>query len=217
MDVGLIRVGFAFVGALLSLMLVMAIAKRQGSLNVQTLLLSGVVVGALLSGLTTLNLSLAGQDTGKILWWLLGSTYPMFWDRVAILAVVLLVGGLVLHRQSRPLNAFSVSEFMAERQGVETGKLKWIVLVTCAAMTGVAVGTVGIVGFVGLVAPHIARRVAGNDLRGVMPTSAFFGSTLLLGADLLAQRIRPGWELPLGAVTAVLGAPALLWLLKQKG
>jgi iron complex transport system permease protein len=202
---------------MLSLLIVVAIAKRQGSVNVQTLLLGGVVVGAMLSGLTILNLYLANLDSGRVLWWLLGSTTSMTWDRVVILLVTLAVGGFVLHRQSRPLNAFSVSEFMAERQGVETGKLKWVVLVTGAAMTGVAVGTVGIVGFVGLLGPHIARRVVGNDLRGVMPASVFFGSTLLLASDLLAQRLKPGLELPLGAVTAVLGAPALLWLLKQKG
>jgi len=215
-DFGLVRVGLAMSGALASLVLVLAVARRQGAINIQSLLIGGVVVGALLSGFVTLNLWMAGQDM-KILWWLLGSTSPMYWDRVSALVLALVLGFIVLHRQSRALNAFSVSEFMAERQGVEPVKLKWIVLVTSSAMTGVAVGCVGIIGFVGLLAPHIARRILGSDLRVTMPVSALLGSTLLMGADILAQRLKPGTELPLGAVTAVLGAPALLWMLRKKG
>lgn len=215
-DFGLARVLLAIGGAFGSLLFVMALAKRQGAIKVQSLLVGGVVIGALLSGIVTLNLWLAGLDTGKILWWLLGSTTPMFWDRVAIVVVILVVGGTLLYRQSRVLNAFAVSEFMAERQGVDAVKLKWTVLSISSAMTGVAVGTVGIIGFIGLLAPHISRRIIGNDLRLTLPLSGFIGSALLLAADILAQRLKPGTELPLGAVTAVIGAPLLLGILRKK-
>lgn len=211
------RVGFAIGGALLALLLVMAIAKRQGVVNVQTLLLGGVVVGSLLSGLTTLNLTLAGLDSGKVLYWLLGSTTPMYPANVGLLAVTLIGGFSILYRQSRKINAFSVSEFMAERQGVDPRKLKNLVLFAGTVMTGICVGLVGIIGFVGLVAPHIARRLVGNDLRRSMLLSAQLGSVILMCADILAQRLRPGTELPIGAVTAALGAPFLLWMLKSKG
>ena len=215
MDFGLARVALAIIGSLLSLVFVLMIARKQGGVNVASLLIGGVVIGSLLSGVVTLNLSLAGMDTGKILWWLLGSTNPMFWDRTVVLGVSVVLAMAVLYRQSRALNAFAVSEFMADRQGVAIGRLKGIVLFTSAALTGVTVGTVGIIGFVGLVAPHISRRIVGSDLRLSMPLSAALGSTLLLAADIAAQRLRPGSELPLGAVTAVLGAPVLLWLISK--
>lgn len=217
LSLGFGRVGFACLGALLSLALVMAIAKRQGVVNVQTLLLGGVVTGSLLSGFTVLNLNLAGLDSGKVLYWLLGSTTPMYPAHVAILTGVLGLGFAVLYRQSRSINAYSVSEFMAERQGVDPRKLKNTVLFTGTLMTGAAVGLVGIIGFVGLVAPHIARRWVGNDMRRSLPLASLIGAGVLLVADILAQRLRPGVELPIGAITAVLGAPVLLWMLKKKG
>lgn len=216
-SIGFGRVAFASLGALVSLGLVLSLARRQGSVNVQTLLLSGVVMGSLLSGLTILNLTLAGLDSGKVLYWLLGSTTPMYPEHVGLLALVLTIGFLLSYRQSRALNALSVSEFMAERQGVDSRKLKSTVLVTSTVMTGVSVGLVGIIGFVGLVAPHIARRFVGNDLRKCLPLAALIGAAVLLVADILAQRLRPGAELPIGAITAVLGAPVLLWMLKKKG
>lgn len=217
LDFGLARIGLASVGALASLTLVLALARRQGAVNIHTLLIGGVVVGAFLSGVLTLSLWMAGFDTGKILWWLLGSTNPMFWDRTWLILAALVIGAVVLYRQSRALNAFAVGEFMAERQGVEVAKLKWVVLVSSSILTGVVVGSVGIIGFVGQLAPHVARRIAGNDLRVTLPLSAFTGSTLLLVADVLAQRIHPPMEMPLGAVTAFVGAPFLLWLLRKRG
>lgn len=217
LDFGLARAGLASAGALLSLLLVLALARRQGVVNIHTLLVGGVVVGAFLSGILTLCLWLAGFDTGKILWWLLGSTNPMFWDRTLLLLGTLLCAGVLLYRQARALNAFAVGEFMSERQGVEVGKLKRTVLAASSIVTGVVVGCVGIIGFVGLIAPHIARRLVGNDLRLSLPLSALTGTSLLLLADLLAQRIHPPMELPLGAVTALIGAPCLLWLLRKRG
>lgn len=214
---GLATLGLAFVGGMGSLLLVMALARRQGVIHVTTLLVAGVVVGAMLSAVMTLLLLLAGQDTNRVLRWLLGSTTPMFWSRVLVLTVVLAIGLAILIRQARALNAFAVSDFMSERLGVDTVKLKWIVLITGTAMVSAAVGSVGIIGFLGLVAPHVARRIVGIDLRRSMPASAALGAGLLLLADVLAQRIKPGMELPVGAVTAIIGAPTLLALLKRKG
>jgi iron complex transport system permease protein len=202
---GLAQPALAFVFGLGALGLVMAIGRKAGS-GSSSLLLAGVVTGAMLAAWVTLNLSLAGQDSGRVLRWLLGSTTPMFWDRVAWLAVVCV---------SRKLNAVAVSEFMAARQGVDTARVGRIVLIVGAAMVAATVGMVGMIGFVGLVAPHIARRIFGSDLRTTLPGSALIGALLLMAADVAAQRIQPGTELPLGAVTAVLGAPFLLVLLKS--
>lgn len=209
-------VALAFVGGLLSLWLVVTLAKRHGAVQVETLLLAGVVTSAMLSALMTTVLMLGGHDTGRILRWLLGSLTPMFPERLIAMAVALAVGFAVLQAQTRVLNAFSVSEFSSERLGVDPRRLRGSVLVTGTAMVAVAVGSVGIIGFLGLLAPHIARRLVGIDLRWSLAASAFAGSALLLVADLMAQNLHPDYELPVGAVTALIGAPALLWLLKKR-
>jgi iron complex transport system permease protein len=206
----------AFATGLLSLALVFSMASRRGVVQVQTLLLAGVVVGALLSAVLSLILLAAGQDTNQVLRWLLGSTTPMFWNRIAAMAVVMLAGGTVMLLQTRRLNAFAISEETAQRLGVDTSSLKSVVLVTGTAMTAVAVGSSGIIGFLGLVAPHISRRLLGVDWRWSLPGSALLGSTLLLAADIAAQRAIPNTELPVGVVTALLGAPFLLVLLRRK-
>ncbi|HXH60770.1 MAG TPA: iron ABC transporter permease [Fimbriimonadaceae bacterium] len=210
-------VGLAFLGGLGSLWMVMALARRRGGLQVHTLLLAGVVVGAMLSAMMTTVLMMGGFDTGKVLKWLLGSLTPVFPERLWAMAVVLVVGLLVLQTQTRSLNAFSVSEFTSERLGVDTARLRTVVLLAGTAMVSVVVGSVGVIGFLGLMAPHIARRLVGLDLRYSLVASAFVGSLLLLFSDLVAQNLHEGIEVPVGAVTALLGAPALLWLLKKEG
>jgi iron complex transport system permease protein len=213
---GMAGLCLAFAGGLGSLLLVVALARRRGIINIPSLLLAGVVVGSLLAAVLVLVLLAAGQDTNQVLRWLLGSMTPMFWPRILILLVTLVLGLAVLMRETRRLNAFSVSEASAQRLGVNTFRLRNLVLVTGTAMAAVAVGTVGIIGFLGLVAPHIARRTLGIDLRHSLLGSALIGSALLLGADLLAQRVLPGIELPVGAVSAALGAPTLLILLRSR-
>ena len=207
----------AFLGGLLSLWLVIALARRRGGVQVHTLLLAGVVVSAMLSALMTTVLILGGYDTGRVLKWLLGSLAPVFAERLWAMALVLVVGSALLQSQTRRLNAHSVSEFTSERLGVDPKRLRAIVLLSGTAMVSVAVGAVGIIGFLGLLAPHIARRLVGIDLRWSLAASAMVGSVLLLFADLVAQNLHPQVELPVGAVTALLGAPALLWLLKKEG
>jgi iron complex transport system permease protein len=206
----------AFVGGIGSLGLVMALARRRGSISVPTLLLAGVVVGSLLSSVLTLLLLMAGQDTNQVLRWLLGSMGSMFWDRLGLMTLILVVGGFALLMVSRQLNAFSVSESQAQQLGVDPAKLKRTVLVWGTVMASAAVGTAGIIGFLGLVAPHIARRLVGVDLRYALLGSLLTGSTILLLADLAAQRILPGTELPVGSITAILGAPTLLILLRKE-
>lgn len=211
---GLSGLVFAFAGGLGALGLVMGLARRRGTLSVPTLLLSGVVIGSLLSAILTLVLLAAGEDTNRVLRWLLGSTTPMFWSRALVLGIVLVLGGYLLIRETRRLNLFAMGEDDAQRLGVNTRALKRTVLVTATAMTATTVGAVGIIGFVGLVAPHISRRFLGVDVRHSLAGSFLVGAGILLCADLLAQRLVSGMDLPVGAVTAVIGAPALLVLLR---
>ncbi len=204
-----------FVGGLLALALVLGFSTTRNGLDVRTLLLAGVVTGSMLSALLSLCLLWSGHDSNELLKFLLGDTSNLLWNKVLILAVVLLVGFVVLFRQSRALNAFAIGEQTALRLGIETKYLKAIVLVVGAAMTSAAVSMVGIVGFVGLVAPHMARRLAGTDWRKSMPASLVLGMLLLLASDLIAQRLMDSRDLPLGVVTAILGSPFLLVMLRK--
>jgi iron complex transport system permease protein len=218
---GLAMVGSGFVGGLLALALVFGLTRRRGRVDVTTLLLAGVVVGALLGSLLSLMLLMAGHDTNRILRWLLGSITPASWAENAILTGTLLIGGAILVANSRRLNAFALGEDTAQRLGVDVGRLMTVVLVTGTAMTAAAVGAAGIIGFVGLVAPHIARGLVGVDWRRSLPGALLVGAVLLLGADLIAQRGiglltgEVGMDVPVGIVTAVLGAPWLLVLLRR--
>ncbi|MBS1709025.1 MAG: iron ABC transporter permease, partial [Armatimonadetes bacterium] len=208
--------GAAWVGGLLSLALVFALGGPERQAGTGRLLLAGVVVGTMLGSITVLILLLGHRDTNQILRWMMGSTSPMFWERVVLLAFSLVAGALVLLRQARALNTVAMTGRLASTLGVDADRLTRIVLWTGSAMVGVCVGAVGLIGFVGLAAPHIARTLFGPDLRKTLPASALLGGTLLLFADVIAIRLLPGVEMPVGAVTAVLGAPVLLYLLRQR-
>ncbi len=218
----LARVVPGFATGMLTLLLVLALARHHGQVNVKTLLLAGVVVGTLLSALLSMIL-LLGQRESQVLGFLLGSLLNMQPIQNGLLLVVLVFGSIALVLQTRKLNAFSLGEETAQRLGLDTRKLLWTVLTIGAAMTAAVVGTVGIIGFLGLVAPHISRRVVGLDWRYSLPGSILLGSLLLLLSDLVAQRFfstithTEGMDLPVGIVTALLGAPSLLVLLRKNG
>ncbi len=212
---GLAMTVFAFVGGLLTLMLVFGLARDRKTVDIQRLLLSGVVVGAMLSAVLTMMLSMAGRDTNEMLRWLLGSMTPMTWPKLWVMAVSLIIGTTLLLRQTKALNAFAVGEETAQRLGVPTRRLKSVVLGVGTAMTAVTVGAVGIVGFLGLASPHVARRLIGVDWRWSMLASGLVGMSILCVSDVLAQWGLPGGELQVGVVTAIVGAPFLLVLLKR--
>lgn len=218
---GLGAAAFGFVTGMASLGLVYSLASRRGVVDVTSLLLSGVVVGSLMASLLSLCLLLAHQDTNKVLSWLLGNMGTANFEKDALLAGALLIGAVVLILQTRRLNAFAIGEEVALRLGVDVGRLRAVVLIMGTAMTAAAVGTVGIIGFLGLVAPHISRKILGVDWRYSLTGSGFVGGILLLGSDLLAQRIGTLFgtvigDLPVGIVTALVGAPSLLILLRKR-
>ena len=207
-----------FVTGMGALALVYFLAQRRGLVDVTALLLSGVAVGSLLSALTSLVLLGAGKDTNLVLRWLLGSFSG---TQNAVLALIAILGGALLISRSRYLNAFAIGEDTASRLGVDVPRLRTLVLTVGTAMTAAAVGSVGIIGFLGLVAPHISRKLLGVDWRYSLLGSGLVGGALMLLADILAQRgmsaitRTEGMEVPVGIVTAILGAPSLLVLLKK--
>lgn len=212
---GLGMVAGATATGLASLLAVTAMAKVRGRIDPQRLLIGGVVSASMLSALVACILLASGHDTNEVLRWLLGSMTPMFWNRLVPLAMVVGLGSMYLMLQGRRLNAFAMGEDMARRLGVRTDRLKPLVLTVGTAMTSVAVGTVGIIGFLGMVSPHIARRIVGIDWRYSLIASGLVGAILLGASDILAQWMVAGAELPVGVVTALLGAPTLLFLIRR--
>lgn len=205
---------FGCIGGLGALGLVLAVSGSRKGASRETLLISGVVIGAVLSALMSLCLILGGQDTNMVLQWLLGSLAWLTWPRVVLLTAAAMLIPLV-YSQSRALNAVAGGESMAEKLGVDRTQVQLRVLIAGTAAASIVVGAAGIIPFIGLLAPHCVRLWTGPDVRKSIPISAAVGASLLLLADILAQKIRPGVELPVGAVTALLGAPLLLILLRS--
>jgi iron complex transport system permease protein len=209
------------VTGILTLVLVYRISLRRGVVDVRVLLLSGVVIGSLFSAVLSLILLLGGKSQVEVLNWLMGDMSTAEWSKAALLAAALVVGFTLLYRESRQLNAFAIGENTARRLGVDVRRLTKVILLVGGIMTAVAVGTVGVIGFLGLVAPHIARKTVGVDWRWSLPASLGIGALLLLASDLIAQRLfsalthQPGMDLPVGIVTSILGAPSLLLLLRK--
>lgn len=203
------------IGGVAALGFVLALGSKRRGFHSEGILIAGAVTSTLLLSLMTIVLLVKGQDSSSVVRWMLGSVTPMFWSRVALLAIALVGGGGVLLTECRRLNALSLGELTARSLGVDPQRCSRRVLLSGSIMTGVAVGASGVIGFLGIIAPNIARRTVGPDARLTVPLSAGIGAGLLLIADLAAQRLVPGTELPVGAVTAVLGAPALFLVLKR--
>lgn len=217
----LATMGFGFLGGMLALMVVMSLGKRNGVMDASTLLLAGVVVASLLSSVMSFAILASGRDSNVVLLWLLGSFTNSDWPKVEVLFGATAVGSVILVRQSRKLNALAMGEETAANLGVDVPRLRLILLTVGTAMTAAAVGAFGVIGFLGLVAPHLARKVLGVDWRWSLVGAGVLGAGLMVLADLVAMRglnfllHTSGMEAPVGILTAILGAPWLLVLLRK--
>lgn len=219
-QVGFFASGFgmmvaACIGGGLSLCLVIALATHRRTLSAERLLLAGVMVGSLLASILSLVLLATGNDSNKVLHWLLGSVASVDMADLWVLGAGALLGAPILISLSKQLNVLAMGSDAARRAGVNSGRLTLIILATTTVMVSATVGIVGIITFLGLAAPHIARRLVGVDWRHSLIASAMVGGTLLCFADLLAQMAVKGGEVPVGIVTAIIGAPFLLILLRR--
>ncbi|MDC0760226.1 iron ABC transporter permease [Brevibacillus sp. AG] len=205
----------AFLTGLLSLWIVLGLANTQGKLQTETLILSGVVVQAFLGSLVSFMVSLSDQTVNEIVFWLMGSLSFRGWAFTYVLIPYLVIGGMVLVSYARSLNLFALGERQAAHLGVHVDGTKLVVLVVSTLLTAAAVSIAGIIGFVGLVVPHLVRLLVGPDHRILLPMSAICGGIYVLWADTLARMLLSPTEIPLGVVTAFLGAPFFAYLLKQ--
>jgi len=207
---------FAFAGALVP-GLVVFVAARRFATNPEALVLTGVALSALFSALLATFLFLNPSSGIQLSFWLLGNLQAQTWTRVGILAGALLVGGSLLVLQARELNMLQLGPEVAESLGVEARRTTRRLILLTTLVTAVAVAFTGVIGFVGLISPHVVRLLVGPDYRRVLPLAALFGAVFLLGAADLAQLILPPTFLPVGIPTSFAGVPFFLYLLYRPG
>lgn len=208
----------AFLGGAVTVLLVYRIATREGRTSVPTMLLAGIAVNSLAAAGVGLLIFLSDdQQLRDFTFWSLGSLGGVTWLRLGAGATFLLAGIVIAPTMARTLNALLLGEAEARHLGVDTQRVKAMVVLLATLTAGAAVALTGVIGFVGLVAPHLLRLATGPDHRVVLPGSALLGGSLLLAADLLARTVASPAELPIGIVTAFLGAPFFLWMLLREG
>lgn len=206
----------AFLGASAAVALVVAVARRGWSLPIVPLVLAGVVVGSLLAAATSFVLLAAREQAAGVLTWLLGSLAFASWSRVATLAPVVAVAGAVLLATARPLDVLQLGERSAAQLGLPVEAVKLTVVAAGTLATAAAVSVAGVIGFVGLLVPHAVRLAFGPDHRRLVPLAAVWGAAFLVVADLVARTVIAPAEVPVGVVTAVVGAPVFLLLLRRR-
>ena len=204
----------AFLGAMAATMLVFSIARGTGSWTPTRLLLTGVVLAAGFSAVTTLLLAMSpDQNLRGMLFWLMGDlSFAYEPAQCLVLLLVLVAGGLLV---ARHLNVLARGELQAAIVGLPVTGFRYLVFASSALATSLAVTTVGVIGFIGLVVPHLVRLVAGSDHRIVLPASALLGGSLLVVADTLARTLIAPRQLPVGALTAAIGVPLFLVLISR--
>ena len=207
----------AFAGAILSMLLVFRIAYSVGRvLDTRVLLLAGVVVSSFLVALIWLVLTFTDTESVRSAsFWMMGSLATASWRTVGILAACLFPSLVVLFALARPLNLLEIGQPRAAYLGTSVERTKLLAFATATLLTAVSVSVSGSIGFVGLVVPHAIRLIWGGDNRSLLPCSALAGAAFLVAADTLSRTVAGASELPIGIVTALVGVPCFVWLLRR--
>jgi iron complex transport system permease protein len=204
-------------GALAAMVAVFAVSREGGQLTPTRLIIGGVTLAALFQALTSF-LVFRGDPhaTQSVLFWLLGSFGRATWSQLLLPIVVLAGAAAYLVVQARTLNALAVGAEAATALGVDVRRLRRALFVVTSVIAGVAVAVSGVIGFVGLVVPHIVRLAVGSDHRRTLPVGAVWGASFMVVGDLLARTVVAPQEMPMGVITAFVGAPVLLVLIRRR-
>lgn len=206
----------AFIGAISSAFLVYNIARIDGQMQMETVLLSGIAVAIFFSAIASFFMYVAGENLHQIIFWLMGGLWARGWDHVRVSFVPIFIGILGIYIFARDLNVMQLGEESALHLGIEIEQVKKILLALSSLIAGIAVSVSGIIGFVGLIIPHMVRIMIGPDHRILIPASALVGAIFLILADSIARIIISPAELPVGIITAFFGAPFFIYLLRRK-
>ncbi|QKY68691.1 iron ABC transporter permease [Lentibacillus sp. CBA3610] len=206
--------------ALLTILLVLFFARRvDRTMRVETIILTGIIFSSFLGAFISLIIALTSDQLQQIMGWLLGSVSMRGWNYIGIIVPFFILGSLLLLMNTSELNAMSFGEERAQHLGVDVEKRKLMVLVAGSILTGAAVAVSGAIGFVGLVIPHLTRRLWGPDHVHLLPLSILTGAGFLMLTDLVSRTIISPQILPIGVITALIGAPvfALILMKQRKG
>ncbi|MBA3040326.1 MAG: iron ABC transporter permease [Alphaproteobacteria bacterium] len=213
---GVVLLGLAFVFGLSALILVGALARINGRTEVITVILSGMVIGALFGALVSIIQFIADPNTSlpAIVYWLMGSFATATWARLGLAIPGMAIGLVIVFALRYRLNLLALEDSEARSLGVNPDRERWYVFTAISLMTGTSVAVAGIVGWIGLVVPHAARILVGEDHRALIPASAIIGAAYLTFIDTLARTLTSA-EIPLGVLTALIGAPVFAVLLRK--
>lgn len=213
---GLMLIGVAFLCGVLALALVGSIARKNGHSDTTMVILAGVIVGAFFSALVSVTQLFADPHNSlpAIVFWLMGSFAATTWERLVIAAPIIAAGNMLLWRMRFRINILSLGDEEARSLGVSVEKERWLIFLSVALIVGAAVSVAGIIGWVGIVVPHVARMMVGHDHRQLLPASCLLGAAYLCLVDTLARSAMSS-EFPLGVLTAVIGAPFIAILLRR--
>ena len=207
----------SFILALITILIVYNISKMAGKVQVDTLLLAGIAVGFLLNAITSMIMFME-RSIHELFTWLMGGFWTADWDKVKITFILVTIGVFLLYRYAWSLNVMLMGEEQAQYLGVNIERVKLYVLILSSLITAAAVSVSGLIGFVGLIIPHIMRIIVGPDHRILFPASTLMGAIFLVLADTSVRTvflINEG-ELPVGIITAMFGAPFFIYLLRKR-
>ena len=213
---GVVLLGLAFVFGLSALILVGALARINGRTEVITVILSGMVIGALFGALVSIVQFIADPNTSlpAIVYWLMGSFATATWGRLGLAIPGMAIGLIIVFALRYRLNLLALDDAEARSLGVNPDRERWYIFIAISLMTGTSVAVAGIVGWIGLVVPHAARILVGEDHRALIPASAIIGAAYLTFIDTLSRTLTSA-EIPLGVLTALIGAPVFAVLLRK--
>ena len=208
----------AFLGALLATVLVLILSSIGGKMTSIKLVLSGTVINSMFSSISSLIIFLANNAEGMktVTFWSMGSLASTSWGKLPLLAIVTIVISLFFSFQFRVLNTMLLGDEAAVTLGISLGLYRKVYMIIASLLTGLIVANSGMIGFVGLIIPHIVRGIYGSDHKKLVPLSGFIGAMFLVWTDLLSRILLPNTDLPIGILTAIIGAPIFIYIILSK-
>lgn len=205
----------AFVGALLTLVIVTTVANRSNSLSSSNLIIAGIIVSSIMSAGISFIKNAAGEDVGAIIFWIMGSLASRSWEHVLVIVPSVIICCLVCFYYANELNILCTGENNSQILGVHVKKIRWILIITASLLTAACISVSGIIGFVGLVIPHLLRFGLTSDNKNLLPLSALAGGLLLMVADNFSRIVFTS-ELPVGVLTTLIGGPFFIYLFLRR-
>jgi iron complex transport system permease protein len=204
---------FAFVGSIMTIVCIYNIARVGNKIPSTTLLLAGIAINFMLLSMVSVIMVFNRNQVEKIVFWVMGSVSAASWNQIAFLFPMVLIGIMIILVFSRDLNLMSMGEETAKSLGTEVEKVKKILIVICSLLVAASVSVSGAIGFVGLIIPHAIRLLSGSDHRSLLPFSAVGGAMFMVICDTISRSAAAPMEIPVGAVTSILGSPYFIYLL----